>query len=148
MLERNKLKIKILPVGMIILSIAAISNVVVDYFSFGVANYCSVIVSIIGLVGGYQYLKNGKPTNYLAELWIILQIPYIDKMIFATPTKTEYNNPIFDASQGIKSVLYLHLTSADSMLLIGFNYLPLILIGVLIYFNIPYLKKHGLSNPE
>ncbi len=142
MFELNTVKNKALPIGIIILSTVAISNVLIDYFSLGIMNYFSIIVSMIGLIGGYLYLKNNKPTNYLVELWIILQIPYIDKVIFATQTQSEYNNPIYDVSQGVKSALYLHLNWTDSKILIGFNYLPLILIGVLMYFKIPYLKKH------
>jgi hypothetical protein len=142
MIEKDKIKKNALPIGIIILSIIAIYNVLNAYLQFNVLNYFSIIVSIIGIIGGFLYLKHGKPISYLTELWIILQIPYIDKIIFKTPTKAQYNDAIYDASQGIKSSLYLHLSWDDCMVLIGFNYLPLILIGILMYFKIPYLKTH------
>lgn len=131
---------RILPVGMIILSVVAVYNVVYGYFSFDVFNYFSLIVSVIGVIGGYLYLKQGKPVGYWTELWIILQVPYIDKIIFATSTKPEYSDAIYDASQALKMAFYWGGAMEDCKYLIGINYLPLILIGLLMFFKIPYNK--------
>ena len=145
MIEQNKIKQNALPIGIIIFSTVAIYNVMYAYSQFDAFNYFAIIVSTIGLIGSYLYIKHEKPIGHFIELWIILQVPYIDKIFFKTATKPQYSDAIYDASQGIKSTLYLHLSWEDSMVLIGFNYLPLLLIGLLMYFKIPYLKTHYWS---
>ncbi|HPH21085.1 MAG TPA: hypothetical protein PLE32_19990 [Haliscomenobacter sp.] len=135
-IQKGKIKQNILPIGIIVLSVISLTTSIPE------RNFLSIIVSIMGLIGGYLYVKNGKPIGHWIELWLIAQIPYIDKLVFATHETPEYYAPIYDVSQFLKQAFYFHLSWKDYTIMIGLNVVPLIMIGILMYFKVPYLKTH------
>ena len=135
-IQKEKIKQNILPIGIIVLSVISLTTSIPE------GNFLSIIVSIMGLIGGYLHVKNDKPIGHWIELWLITQIPYIDKLVFATQEKPKYYDPIYDVSQFLKQAFYFHLSWKDYTVMIGLNVVPLIMIGILMYFKIPYLKTH------
>ena len=135
-MEKEKIKQNMLPIGIIVCSAISLIS------SIPQQNYLSAAVSVMGLLGGFLHLKYGKPIWHWIELWIVVQIPYWDKLVFATKEKHQYYNPIYDVSQCIKQTLHFYMYFDDCKVFIGLNIAPLILIGLLMYFKIPYLKTH------
>ena len=131
MVEENK--ILIFPIVVIICSLISIINSII------IQNYFSIVISLIGIIGGILFLKNRKSTNYLLEFWLVGQIPYITKTVFSE--SGELIKPIIEASQGMSLPLYLHFTSEESILYLGINFLPIIIIGILKFFKLPYEKS-------
>ena len=131
--EKNK--ILIFPIIVIICSIIAI------IYSITIPNYFSMIISIIGIIGGILFLKSKKSTNYLLEFWLIGQVPYITKTNFTE--NGEFIQPIIEASQGMNLPFYLHFTSNESILYLGINFLPIIIIGILKFLKLPYEKSNN-----
>lgn len=131
-----KNKILIFPILVIILSIKSLISTIL------IPNYFSIVISMIGLIGGILFIKNKKSTSYLLELWLIGQIPFITKTIFATKNANEVIKPIIEASQGVNLPISFQLATEDSILYLGINFLPLIMIGILKFFKLPYEKSN------
>ncbi|MBI1225694.1 MAG: hypothetical protein GC192_10705 [Bacteroidetes bacterium] len=105
--------------------------------------YFSLIVSLIGIIGGVLYFKNKAVNTHLLEIWPFAQIPYLTRTIFATASTPELLKKIIDASQVFSIPIGLNFSSTTEKDFIGINILPLIVIGILVYFKLPYQKKIG-----
>lgn len=110
-------------------------------YSLGIPNYFSILISIIGIIGGVLFVKLRKSTNYLLGFWLIGQIPYVTKTVFAE--SGEFVRPILEASQGFNLPFYLHLQTQEAVLYLGINVVPIMIIGVLKYFKLPYEKSNN-----
>ena len=69
-------------------------------------------------------------------------MPYLEKIKFDLRYTDGLIEPLYDVSQALKLPLYFHFSSNESMIKIGFNALPLIIIGLLMYFKIRYQLTH------
>jgi hypothetical protein len=138
-MQTENINKKIVPICMMVMSLISLMHTI------PMKNYLSIIVSLIGIVAGYLYLKQGKPMNHLTELWLIAQVPFLEKTVFDMRYTDGLIVPIYDVSQVFKLPLYLHFSTHEYMIKIGFNALPLIIIGFLIYFKIRYQMTHTES---
>lgn len=133
-------KYLIFPIIVLVLSsISLINNLMIPY-------YFSIIVSIIGIIGAVITIKQKSCNHHLLEIWLFVQIPYITTTFYTTPESPQHVEPFINAAQSLSIPLGLHFGSKTEMLYLGINILPLLIIGALKYFKIPYQKEMGKMN--
>ena len=126
----------LLPILVIALSAISLTSSLPDW------NYLSVIVSIVGLIGGYLHYKHQRTIDHWIELWLYAQIPDIYKTVFATAEKPEYEQAIYSVWQSQKYAFHLTLGWDDCTVYFGINVFPLFIIGLLMYLKISYTQTY------
>lgn len=130
-------KTMVFPVLVLLLSISTVLD------NLAPPNYFSIIVSVIGIIGGVLFFYDKGVKSHWLEIWLFLQIPYLTKTMVDANTGMELFKPIVDASQTLRINIGLHFGSPTDRLDMGLNILPFIVMAILHFLKIPYKKPIG-----